>query len=148
MKKIFLIIICAIFFSCGQVDNKNNLSGDSTEVNLPTSKLEALTELSEVEPESKLLFSGFGSEPGWILEIFNNSIRVVVDYGKDSLIVNEDFSSKYSVENFNYNLADKKFALTIEKKTCTDDTKGDTNSHSVTFEYNGKKYKGCGDSKN
>jgi len=147
MKKIFFIIISAVFFSCGEVDTKNNLSGDSTDVNLPTSKLEALTELSEVDPESHLLFSGFGSEPGWTLEIYSNKLRVLLDYGKDSLIVEEDFASTYTAENFNYNLPDKKFTLNVEKKICTDDSKGDTHTHFVSLDFKEKKYTGCGDLK-
>lgn len=147
MKKILFIVISVVFYSCGGVNTKNNLSGDSTNINLPTSKLEALTELSEAGVESHLLFSGFGSEPGWTLEIYSNKLRVFVDYGKDSLLIEKDFASTFTPENFNYSLPDKKFILNIEKKACTDDSKGDTHSHAVTFNFRGKSYIGCGDSK-
>lgn len=146
MKKLLYTFLIAVCFGCESNDKTTNQATDSNEAEMPTSKLEALVELEKVDDtESKLLFSGFGSEPGWTLEIYSNKIRVLVNYGKDSLIVNEDFASTYSNDNFNYNYKD--FRLKIEQKKCTDESKGDTHTHAVTFDYVGKTFKGCGDSK-
>lgn len=160
MKILPIFIVALTFFACTQVNSdaeKHITSGDDTisKVDISVTKTEALTnlaeELSESEEKetSKLLFKASGSEPGWFGEIYSDKLRLVVDYGKDSLILNESFKD-FNPEN-NYDLTkaivnngkSTALVLTVKKGNCTA-ASGDIEAFTMSFKLNNKAYKGCG----
>jgi len=132
MKNIGLcFILVGMFVSC-------DLPKDGEDI--PTSKLEVLTSLGDedtvknveetevettdvarVSKNQKPLLIARGSEPGWYAEFFADHLRLLVDYGADSLILEKDFSGinndkTYSaaiVENSTENKDHKSISLSI-----------------------------------
>ena len=94
-----------------------------------------------------------GSEPGWYAEFFADHLRLLVDYGADSLILEKDFSGinndkTYSaaiVENSTENKDHKSISLSIAltDKPCTEEASGEKREKSISIKYKGKTYKGC-----
>lgn len=156
MIKYILVSLTALFLvSCSQVNSNGEKiitqGGDTIgEVDISLSKMDLVEELSKIdEPEtSKLLFKASGTEPGWFAEFYNNKLRLVVDYGKDSLNVESQFDNLDSKDGFMYEIAigDKtnKNFIQIINKSCTDAGSGDTKDRQVALSYKGKTYKGCG----
>lgn len=161
MKKILVSLSTLLFVACTNVNSdseKNIQSGEDTiaSVDISMSKTDALVdaveELSKEETTttSKLVFKASGTEPGWFGEIYSNKLRLVVDYGKDSLIVEDNFSD-LKIDN-EYRLAkaivtngkSSALAMTIKKEPCTT-ASGDKVNFTVSVKLNNKSYKGCGD---
>lgn len=152
MKHTLIAISLLSLMSCSQT-NGDKTNSQNEETNISLSKTEALVNLTEeAEPvnESKLLFKAHGMEPGWFAEIYNNKLRLLVDYGKDSVLLNENFDGVASENGFtfakNFSLNDKPAALaiSIENKPCNDAASGDKEDRTVKIKFNNKEYKGCG----
>ena len=156
IKYIFVSLTAFFLISCTQVNSTNGKTitqdGDTiAEVDISLSKLDAIEELAYIEEpvESKLLFKASGTEPGWFAEFYTNKLRLVVDYGKDSLILenqkNEGLDSKegYLLELLN-DTKTKKYTFQIINKPCIDAGSGDKMDRQVEVIYKDKKYKGCG----
>ncbi|MGZ3883366.1 MAG: hypothetical protein ACXVPQ_09735 [Bacteroidia bacterium] len=156
MRLCAAVIFTLIFCSCEQVGKLDARLYDSTEANVPITKLDQLTEidrqenLPEKEGASKLIFKAIGTEPGWFGEFYNNRLRLVLDYGKDSLLVFDDsFENVSDEKGFDYKkeieLNGKKAALhiKIENEKCIEPG-GQTVSKKAIVIYNNKVYKGCG----
>ena len=145
-----------ILVSCTQVSSSGEKAitkgGDTvSEVDISLSKVDALNSLAEMdEPQTHtLLFKASGTEPGWFAEIFDNKLRLVVDYGKDSLILEDKFEglnnkSSYTFDNHENKDNNKKVMISLENKSCTDEGSGDIKDRQVTITFKGKSYKGCG----
>jgi uncharacterized membrane protein len=156
IKYILLSLITLFLVSCTQVNTKGEKTitqdGDTVaEVDISLSKIDALNSLAEID-ESKtdhLLFKASGTEPGWIAEFYENKLRLVVDYGEDSLILNNKFegldnNSGYVFDNHANKDSHKKVSVRIENKPCTDEGSGIIKDRHVIIVYNAKTYKGCG----
>ncbi len=158
MKKIILVLIVAAMFSnCEQIEKIDaQMDADSTdianEIADMTNTLVAVERLAE-SGGSELLFKASGTEPGWTAEYFSDKFKLVVDYGKDSLIIKN--ISKYFDLNGGYNFSYKNseggkeihLNVKIEDKECID-AAGNKKNRAVTITYNDKVYKGCGESMN
>lgn len=154
-------IICAftalILSACTQVNTqgeKNITQGDDTisSVDISVTKTGGLLDLAEEVEKAespKLLFKATGSEPGWFAEIYSNKLRLVVDYGKDSLIIEDTFKDFENEKNFVYvksiseNGKANALSLSINKGACTE-ASGEKQDYLVSFKLNSKSYKGCG----
>lgn len=159
MKK-YILFSSALFalIACTQVNStgeKNITLGDDTvaSVEISTSKIDALNTLAEMDEEvkpSKLLFKASGIEPGWFAEFYNNKLRLVVDYGKDSLIMdNQKIEGLDDKEGYIFVVqgdkdAAKNVGINIINKSCIDAGSGDKKDRTVVVTYKGKTYKGCG----
>jgi uncharacterized membrane protein len=151
MKSILLIsAFIFIFTSC-------NIPKDGEQENIPTSKLEALTMLEDVEDSTKKeptasidstkpILIARGSEPGWYAEFFPDHLRLIVDYGRDSLYAKMDFSKINSDRKFTSRKlgvhTNFKLDVLIETKPCTE-ASGEKSEKSITVHWNDKEYKGC-----
>lgn len=161
MKKIVIPIIALFMMSaCNQLNSKGEKSvkeGDDTvaNVDISVSKLDALTNLVEEEEqryakEHKLLFTAHGSEPGWYAQFYSNQLKLVVDYGKDSLLIEDTFENLDNAKGYNYSKATsengEKYAVSIAiaNKPCVYTASGDKEDRSVTVKLNNKTYTGCG----
>jgi len=161
MKNILISLGLLSLAACTQVNSeseKNITSGEDTisTVDISMGKTDALIdaveELSKEETADapKLLFKASGMEPGWFGEIYSNKLRLIVDYGKDSLIVEDVFKDLKIEKDYTYNHAAASnskanaLSLTIKKESCTA-ASGDKVNYTVSFKLNNKSYKGCGD---
>lgn len=155
MKKIFLVLLVASFTSCEQIEKiDKQMDADSTDVANDIADLKSLGTLDRMTAEgaSELLFKASGSEPGWIAEYYTDRFRLIVDYGKDSLIIrniSKYFDSGTGYSSFSYknteNGKEIHLNVKIEDHECTDEA-GVKNPKTVTVTLNDKVYKGCGNS--
>jgi uncharacterized membrane protein len=156
IKYILLSLIVLCLISCSQVNTngeKTITQGDDTiaEVDISLSKIDALNSLAEIdEPKTDhLLFKATGTEPGWIAEFYGNKLRLVVDYGNDSLILDNKFEDLdnnlgYVFDNHTNKDINKRVSIQIENKSCTDEGSGAIQDRHVIIVYKAKTYKGCG----
>jgi hypothetical protein len=149
IKHILIIAAASFLVSCTQVNSsgdKTITQGDDTlaEVDISLSKMDAVEELSKIdEPkEDKIIFTASGTEPGWFAEISALKIRVVLDYGKDSVILDNKGAVITENDDYNYTIKDN-ISISASKKPCTA-VSGDKADRQVTVVYKGKKYSGCG----
>ncbi|MES2513699.1 MAG: hypothetical protein V4580_06115 [Bacteroidota bacterium] len=151
MIKYFLIASATLcLVSCTQVNtngDKTITQGDDTlaEVDISLSKMDAVEELSNIEDEpkkDKVVFKASGTEPGWFAEISNLKIRVVLDYGKDS--VNLDYKGPAFTEKAGFDYQGKGLSINIVPDVCVDAASGDKKDSRVVISYKNKKYTGCG----
>ncbi|MCW3075898.1 MAG: hypothetical protein JWO32_507 [Bacteroidetes bacterium] len=143
------------------------------EDNVPTSKLEALTALGDLEEDSVKnekaagtksessdksstketpLLIARGSEPGWYAEFFKARATLVLDYGKDTLLVKHDFTTISTDKNFTAQISGssnnrgeitaESITINLTSKACTE-ASGENKEKSITLKYKGKDYKGC-----
>jgi uncharacterized membrane protein len=155
MKKVFLVLLVAGLTSCEQIEKiDKQMDADSTEVAHDIEELKSLGTLERMtaEGESELLFKASGTEPGWIAEYYTDKFRLIVDYGKDSLIirnVSKYFDSSTGYSSFSYKNTETgketRLNVKIEDKECTA-ASGDKKSQTVTVTLNDKIYTGCGES--
>jgi uncharacterized membrane protein len=157
IKKVILGFSSMILVSCTQVNStgeKTITQGDDTlsSLEISTSKIDALNSLSEIDEieTSNLLFKATGIEPGWFAEFYNNKLRLVIDYGKDSLILeNQKFEGLDNKEGYIFGEqgnkdASKNIGINIINKPCTDAGSGNKKDRTVVVSFKGKTYKGCG----
>lgn len=150
MIKYTLTSLAALFLvSCTQVNTSSDKAitqgGDTVAaVDISLSKVDAIEELSKIDEPlvDKVLFKASGTEPGWFAEISQLKIRLVLDYGKDSLIIDNKGPLINDKENYNYSIDDN-VSISAINKPCTA-ASGDMADRQVTILYKGKKYMGCG----
>ena len=159
MKKIVIpVIIFVALSACNQLNTKGDENiklGEDTvsNVDISISKLDALSNLAEDEKpvdNHALVFTAHGSEPGWYAQFYNNHLKLVVDYGKDSILINDVFEKLDDAKGYNYSKAKsengEKYALSISivNTPCVYAASGDKEDRTVTVKLNNKTYKGCG----
>lgn len=151
MKKLSFAIIISFFLGCEQIEKiDKQLEPDSTdvanEISDITKEMSAVEHLSKAG-DSKLIFKAFGSEPGWTMEIYPTHIKMMLNYGQDSLWINDDFTNADSEDGFVYSADNNndKITIKIKNESCTDESKGDKHNRSVECLIKNKTYKGCGD---
>lgn len=162
---ITLSLVACLLCSC---DSKLN-----PEDNIPTSKTELITSLDEVDdttkavkqegiktdtivaneaentPTTKPLLIARGSEPGWYAEFFKNKLRLLVNYGKDSITIENNFEDITANKNYKCTInqtnknAKISLVITIDLKPCTEEASGETRERTILINYNAKTYKGC-----
>ena len=148
MKKIIILFISLSIASCEWVEKiDRQMDADSTDVANDIEDMKALAERRGASFESgELLFKAVGSEPGWYAEFFTNKFRMLMNYGKDSIVLFREFRPGESLD-FTYTSSgdgsNVKMSVKIEDKECIDDA-GGKNPNSVTVEFNDKMFKGCG----
>jgi uncharacterized membrane protein len=151
MKKIIISgILAIVMFSCTQVNSngeKTITKGDDTvaDVDISLSKLDAINELAEIKDPSELLFKASGTEPGWFAEFYNDKLRLVVDYGKDSVWIDDSFEKVKDESGFTYikTIKEKSVTISVENKPCTN-AAGEKADRSVIVKLNAGIFKGCG----
>jgi uncharacterized membrane protein len=150
VKNILLGLTLLSLVSCTQVNSSGEKTvtsdGDTVaDVDISVSKLDALTNLveEEVKKDEKIIFKASGTEPGWTAQFNKYQLKLVVDYGKDSLIVDDSFEDINSEKGFNYSNKEKSLSISIINKACTD-AAGNKAARSVSITYNNKTYTGCG----
>ena len=151
MIKYTLVGLTALFLvSCTQVNTSSDKAitqgGDTVAaVDISVSKVDAIEELSKIdEPQSdKVLFKASGTEPGWLAEISQLKIRILFNYGEDSLVLDNKGTIINEKEDYNYTIKDN-ISISALRKPCTDEASGEQKDRQVIISYKGKKYTGCG----
>lgn len=134
-------IICLT--SCTQVNTTTESSMTQGQDTIGKVAISITKSDSVPTTESTLLFKASGTEPGWFAEVYSNQLRLVVDYGNDSLLLNHAFTGLENENGFQYtepNVLD----IQIHHKTCVDAGSGEKREREVLVKYKDKTYKGCG----
>lgn len=154
------LFTAALIFTLSSCDN---LHPDD---NIATSKVELLTNLGDIEDDSVQnntetststtapLLTARGSEPGWYAEFFKDRAMLVLNYGKDTVVVKHNFTKIASDKEFTARILEaannkgKKssadISIQIKSKTC-EEASGDKKDKQITITYNSTTYKGCAD---
>lgn len=158
MQKFFALFILVLSLSaCDQIEKLDKQMYEDGEDTLPITSLDQLEEIDKQEEftekakPTKLLLKASGTEPGWFAEFYNNSLRLVVDYGKDSLLLlDTEFENVTDEKGYDYinasisNTKQISLVVKIENVPCTG-ASGEKQSRKVTVTFNKKVYKGCGE---
>jgi uncharacterized membrane protein len=172
MKWLLCFVVAGALVSC-------NVPKDGNEETIPTNKLEALTNLEKEETKkedtakivekvveektdvenknlrvaktNKPLLIARGSEPGWYAEFFADHLRMLIDNGTDSVIVERDFSGINSDPMYNTPISKSAngsrerlaFTVSISNKKCIEEASGEKREKEITILYRSKQYKGC-----
>lgn len=167
--KLITSLLFLALISCHEIKQEDNI---------PTSKLEALTTLGDLEEDSlkkqketavtstkpeaepmanttnreKPLLIARGNEPGWYAEFFKDRATIVLDYGKDTVLVKHDFTTINSTKNFTAQISESsnpkgkktaaKLSIHLTSKTCVEPS-GDKKDKGIVINYKGIDYKGC-----
>ena len=156
MKKLFVfLIVVSLLPACDNIEKLDKQMYEGEEDTIAVTSLEQLDEIDKQEElsdktnPSQLLVKASGSEPGWFAEIYNNRLRLVVDYGKDSLLLlDNSFEKARDKEGFLYlnaslsNGLNKTVKIKIDVSECTD-ASGEKRSRKISVTYNKKTYTGC-----
>lgn len=143
MKFFSFIIITTLFISCNSIPETTDTDIPSTKTDLLVSALE---NEESIEKTNKLLFKAVGIEPDWLIEIYEQKMRVILIYSSDSVFVEGNFSGLKRGSPFQYsseiNKNGKKINLTldIDNQVCNNNIKG----VKVNISIGEKKYKACG----
>lgn len=142
--------------SCTQVNSSGEKTvtsdGDTVaDVDISVSKLDALTNLVEEETknDAKVIFKASGTEPGWTAEFRNHQLKLVLNYGKDSLVIDDSFEDVNNREGFHYtktvsvNNKETIVKISVQNMACTD-AAGNKADRKVSITYNNTMYEGCG----
>lgn len=154
LKGLAIVTIVIGLMSCEQIEKiDKQMDADSTDVANEIADLKSLGTLERMtaEGESELLFKASGAEPGWFAEYYTDKFRLIVDYGKDSLIIkniSKYFDSDKGYSSFSYKNTEAgnevRLNVKIEDKECIA-ASGDKKSQTVTVTLNDKVYTGCGE---
>lgn len=154
IKKLSAAVLVVGLMSCEQIAKIDaQMDADSTDVANEIADLKnmGLVEKLAEEGESELIFVARGSEPGWLAEYYTDKFRLLVDYGKDSLIIQNiskyfDLKGGYSFSYKNSEAGNEvRLNVKIEDKPCIEESTAEKKSKTVTITFNDKVYKGCGD---
>lgn len=141
MKNFLLVIGFLIVFSgCGDKekeikDLENAIAAIDTGTSVATPK----------ENTSRLFFKASGTEPGWSLEMYTDKLRLLLDYGKDSVIIADNFEEMAFEDDYKYSHFDSKIEINVMKGPCVHDGSGESLSKTVVINRETKTYKGCGE---
>ncbi len=159
MKCIYLISTLCLLVAC----NRTQTNGEKTvTLNADTvsrvdiSIHKADTVLSGNKPAaSVLLMKLYGSVASWYGEVYNDHLRLLVDGGKDSLVVHHNFESSLSTTGFvasvciaqtvKAKLKEVSLTLHITQNPCVEPNSNSVRKRSVVMLYDKKTYKGCGE---
>lgn len=144
MKKIFynIILLCGSC-ACTSVHTEGEQEVTKGKDTVAKVHVEVSSETNKKPVTADtLIFQAHGTEPGWFVQLYTNKLRAVLDYGKDSVIIEDKFSGINGSKNFKYNK--NNLELIISTNSCTDEGSGETLPKEVTVNWKNKSYKGCG----
>jgi hypothetical protein len=148
MKKVLVLLLVLALAGCDWVKKVDKqMDADSTDIaNEIADMTNTLTAIERLTHPGELLFKAVGSEPGWYAEFHTDKFRMLMNYGKDSIVLFREFTPGGNLD-FTYsnsgNGNDIKMEVKVEDKECTDDA-GGKNPNVVTVKFNDKVFVGCG----
>ncbi|MEO6304783.1 MAG: hypothetical protein ABIP51_16600 [Bacteroidia bacterium] len=150
MKWIWCFVVAGAIVSCNIKNEEavepaiqiNVNSNDSISKDTVVVAEETAPENSRLAKNTKLLLIARGSEPGWYAEFFADHLRLLIDNGTDSLVLQKDFSGADN-DLFKITIPENNLAVSINDKPCTEEGSGEKRERSIAITYNKKTYKGC-----
>jgi uncharacterized membrane protein len=148
MKKTLVVLLAFSLLSCEQIEKIDaQMDADSTDIANELAEMSGtLGVVERLTHESEVLFQAVGSEPGWYAEFHTDKFRMLMNYGKDSIVLFREFSKGGDL-NFTYNNTEDgqniKMKVQVENKECTD-AAGGKNPNTVTVTFNEQTFTGCG----
>ncbi len=142
MKLFLTFLIALILVECNDTKTTDSEKNADTE-SVPLSKLDMVDELAGLE-NNDVIFKASGTEPGWMADFYKERIRLILNFGRDSIIINRnnaDINGKGEVK-IKLPSGAHDF-MTIENKPCTA-ISGDVSERTVTIKCKETNYKGCG----
>ena len=148
-KFVLFVVVAGAIVSCNirneetveapqpiKVDSISKINADTIQI------VEEGNSNSRIANNAKPLLIARGSEPGWYAEFFADHLRLLIDNGTDSLIIQKDFSG---VDNDSYNtsIAENDLTISINDKSCTEEASGEKRERTISIKYKNKTYKGC-----
>ena len=94
-----------------------------------------------------VLFRGFGTEPGWHVEIQPDKIVMVYQYGQQRVTVpnpNAVADPNQPLRRWNVSTEAHELEILVENRACTDTLSGEVFPATVTVKLDGRDYIGCG----
>ena len=158
MQKLLSILVTAFFLSaCTQINSNSEKSitqgGDTVaDIDVSLSKFDAIEELAAIEEPAKnnIIFKASGIEPGWFAEFQADKLRLVVEYGQDSVLLNHDFTDIKNEKGFSFTKSIKfhnkatNLKITLINKPGVNPGSGNKEDRLVNVELNNKTYTGYG----
>lgn len=152
--KIVIILVLIVLTACTQVNSNAETEitkGKDTvsKIEIAVSKINARDTLTEAKT-TNLIFRARGSEPGWLAEVFRGKLRLLLNYGKDSVILSDKFENLENPDGYTYNREvtvngkANKVTIRIQNKPCTEEASGESAERTVTITCNNVTYTGCG----
>lgn len=153
MKKYLSIISTLTLIACSDQENMNNnpskttLKSDSViqqTIDTAAKKTADSTHqqrqsiLQEVDKDTLIIANG--TEPGWILTLFENKFIFVGNYGQDT--ISESYN-KINIQQFPIEYKSKNITFKLEKKKCIA-ASGEELNISANIIFQGKHLQGCG----
>lgn len=90
-------------------------------------------------------FNASGNEPGWSVEVKQNTIDIKTNYGQNSMAAPRPEPQPYKGGyKYHFEAEGKVAILDIQRKLCYDDMSGRPHPTRVTFALDGKLHQGCG----
>lgn len=160
MKYIYWISTLCLLVACNrtQTDGEKTITINAdtvSSVNISIHKADTVLSSDKPAATPVLLMKLYGSAPNWYGEVYNDHLRLLVDYGKDSLVVHHNFESSLSnagfvasvciAETVKAKFKEVSLTLTITGKPCVDANSNRVCERSVVMFYDKKTYKGCGE---
>ncbi|MCC6181622.1 MAG: hypothetical protein IT237_07295 [Bacteroidia bacterium] len=143
IKNICFLLGVICFTSCTQVNTTTQSSMTQGHDTIGKVAISITKNDSVPKIESVLLFKATGTEPGWFAEFYSDKLRLVLDYGSDSLLLNHSFTNIENENGFRYeepNVLD----IQIHNTACVDAGSGEKREREIFVKYKDKTYKGCG----
>jgi uncharacterized membrane protein len=145
-KKIYNILFLFVISACNSVHTEGEqeiTKGDDT---IAKVHVEVSNEGMRKTNTDNLLFEAHGTEPGWFVQLYPGKLRLLVDYGQDSVIVSDSFENMQMETDYTYNKKTERSSLEliIKNNSCIDAGSGDKLPKEVLVRWKDKSYKGCG----
>ncbi|GAB4453129.1 MAG: hypothetical protein OHK0036_15670 [Bacteroidia bacterium] len=149
MKNFYhIILLSGCILSCTE-NTSNNTNADlqdtsytnnDTIINSPnTDSISNQNKIIFQQIDNNALIVITGTEPGWILNLFENKFQFIGNYGKDTL----EKTIKLDLKNLPIQYQSKEISFNIEKKQCIA-ISGDTLPLSARVTYQQNNLQGCG----
>ncbi len=154
---LYFVVVC-VFIACND-KTEGTIEAKAAETSASHKSDTGTTAMSDTLVEHRAarhlkkttpLLIARGSEPGWYAEFFADHLRLLIDNGTDSLMVdNIDFSKINADKNFfEMDITHDKnkkwyLSISINGKPCMESGSGEKRERSISITYNKKTYKGC-----
>lgn len=98
---------------------------------------------SEETPTQKKTFSARGNEPGWSLNVTDDTIVLLADYGERRVAAPKPQGEKHDGVT-RYSIPAEELSIVIEDALCADDATGMPHPNRVTVHLGERTFTGCG----
>jgi uncharacterized membrane protein len=145
-KKFYNILFLCVFSACNSVHTEGEQEITKGNDTIGKLQVEVSNEGMRKMNTDNLLFEAHGTEPGWFVQLYPDRLRLLVEYGQDSVIISDAFENVETKTDYTYNknTQGSNLELIIKNNSCIDAGSGDKLPKEVMVKWKEKSYKGCG----